>query len=324
MTEARWQTELARSFRSSQELCHALNIDHGACVIEDEKDFPILVPRPFAAQMTPGDPKDPLLRQVLSVANPFSPISQFTEIDPLEEQRYIVAHGIVKKYKWRALLHVIDGCAVNCRYCFRRHHVLPSLGVDRRRAFATLRDQHPDVREVILSGGDPWLLNDQALARLLKDIQEELPDARIRFHTRLPIVLPQRVTSDLLRMMSELKRCVVVVHVNHAREISPEVSEALHAMSRVATVLSQSVMLRGVNNDPEVLADLSVALFDAGVMPYYLHVLDPVAGAEDYAVAETSAREIHEELKGRLAGYLVPKLVKEQSGCVSKTWLGTA
>ncbi|HEX2164949.1 MAG TPA: EF-P beta-lysylation protein EpmB, partial [Thermoanaerobaculia bacterium] len=284
-------------------------------------DFPLRVPRGFVARMRPGDPRDPLLLQVLAAAAEVEPVPGYGP-DPLAEAGAQPVPGVLHKYRGRALLVVTGACAVHCRYCFRRHFPYGERGLTRSaeaRALAWLAGE-PSIDEAILSGGDPLTLPDDRLAGLAARLAEVPHLRRLRLHTRLPIVLPERVDEALLAWLTGTRLApVVVVHANHAREIDGAVAAALGRLRAAGVpVLNQSVLLAGVNDSADALAELSEALFAAGALPYYLHLLDPVAGAAHFAVPEERARAVHAALAARLPGYLVPRLVREVPGAPGK------
>ncbi len=282
--------------------------------------FALRVPRGFVARMLPGDPGDPLLRQVLPVDLEDRPAAGFTS-DPVGELRRPPEDGVLHKYHGRALVVATGACAIHCRYCFRRHFPYTELGTggDWEAAVGRIAAD-PEISEVILSGGDPLTLADGPLGELVQALAAVPHVRRLRIHTRLPIVLPQRVDAGLVGWMGSVEMpVVVVVHANHAREIDDEVRRALGELAATgATLLNQAVLLRGVNDTVDALVDLSEVLFDTGVLPYYLHMLDPVEGAAHFAVPEDEARRLHAGLASRLPGYLVPRLVREVEGAPAK------
>lgn len=286
------------------------------------QSFPLRVPRGFVARMRRGDPRDPLLLQVLPTGAELRPVAGFTA-DPVGDLASREATGLLHKYAGRALLIATGACAVHCRYCFRRHFPYgeeTASSRDWREALERLRED-PSLSEVILSGGDPLSLSDRRLRQLTDELRTIPHIRRLRIHTRYPVVLPERVDEGLLQWLASLPiQCVVVIHANHAREIDAEVRRACLALgSAGATVLNQSVLLAGVNDSVDALADLSEALFDMRVLPYYLHVLDRVQGAAHFDVSEDTALALHAGLLERLPGYLVPRLVREVPGAASKT-----
>ncbi|HWT15114.1 MAG TPA: EF-P beta-lysylation protein EpmB [Patescibacteria group bacterium] len=284
--------------------------------------FPLRVPRGFVARMRHGDPQDPLLRQVLPLDEEDRILPGFS-IDAVGDLAAREAPGVLHKYQGRALLITTGSCAIHCRYCFRRHfpygEELAARGHWREAVAAIAAD--PSIHEVLLSGGDPWSLSTSKLGELTDQLRAIPHLRRLRIHTRLPIVLPERVDAELMSWLRSLPWPVaVVVHANHARELDAGVAAALSRLRDAGTtLLNQSVLLAGVNDDIDALADLGESLFAAGVLPYYLHVLDRVQGAAHFEVTELRAHALHARLLTRLPGYLVPKLVREIAGQPSKT-----
>lgn len=285
--------------------------------------FPLRVPWAFAARMRKGDPNDPLLRQVITAQEEFIVAPGFS-LDPLDEQHSVVP-GLLHKYHNRALLLVKGGCAVNCRYCFRRHFPYQENQGNKsnwRQALEYIR-QHPELDEIIFSGGDPLMAKDHELDWLIGELESIPHLQRLRIHSRLPVVIPARITDALCaRIAATRLQVLLVTHINHANEIDRDLS---HSMARLrqagVTLLNQSVLLRGVNDDAQTLAALSNALFNAGIMPYYLHVLDKVQGAAHFLVSDEEARRIMKSLLSQVSGYLVPRLTREIGGEASKTLL---
>jgi EF-P beta-lysylation protein EpmB len=270
--------------------------------------------------MRKGDPADPLLRQVWPHAAELEPAAGFTA-DPVREQG-LAARGVIQKYPGRVLLIASGACPLHCRYCFRREFPYTTqlaARADWSAALAELRGV-PEAREVILSGGDPLSLSNRRLGDLLTRLADTAITT-VRIHTRFPIAIPERVDAGLLRMFRATRmQTVVVVHTNHANELDTTVAAALAELRpALTTLLNQSVLLRGVNDDADALSSLSERLFACGVLPYYLHVLDPVAGAAHFDVDERVARRLIATLRSRLPGYLVPRLVRELPGELSKT-----
>lgn len=321
---AGWQRELAGAVRDVGELSSLLGLsvaDLPAAAVR----FPLLVPRGFVARMRRHDPRDPLLLQVLPMTAEDMLADGFTA-DPLHEREALAAPGLVRKYAGRALLLAAAGCAVNCRYCFRREFPYAESGATRAGVAAALDAIAADTSlgEVILSGGDPLLLDDDRLGELVDRIESMPHVRRLRIHTRLPIVLPARVTAALAGILRGTRlSCVVVVHANHPAEIDATVAAAVArlAASR-AILLNQAVLLAGVNDAADVLAELSERLVEIGIVPYYLHLLDRVRGTAHFEVHETTALRLLEELQRRLPGYAVPRLVREVPGAVAKQWIG--
>lgn len=319
-----WLSQLADVITDPDELLRLLKIDADENLLagrDAKRLFPLRVPRAFAARMKPGDPNDPLLKQVLTSQQEFVAVPGFST-DPLEEQHSVVP-GLLHKYRNRALLLVKGGCAVNCRYCFRRHFPYADNQGNKRNWQVALDyiAAHPELDEIIFSGGDPLMAKDHELAWLM-DALEAIPHLkRLRIHSRLPIVIPARITEALTERFAHSSLQILLVnHINHAQEIDEEFRQAMRKLKPAGvTLLNQSVLLRDVNDNAQTLANLSNALFDAGVMPYYLHVLDKVQGAAHYMVSDDEARAIMRELLTLVSGYMVPKLAREIGGEPSKT-----
>jgi len=319
----RWQQLWREAVTDPHELLRLLDLSAHAATLLAHADtgFPLRVPRGFVARMRPGDPDDPLLRQVLPLASELDGVPGYSS-DAVGDIAARAANGVLHKYEGRALLIATGSCAVNCRYCFRRHfpYAGDTAAADRwSEAIAHLRSDEA-IREVILSGGDPLSLSTPKLAELTRALATIPHVRRIRIHTRLPVVLPERVDHELLDWLGALPfQRVVVLHANHPNEIDSSVAAASRALRDAgATVLNQAVLLRGVNDDAQTLANLSEALFEAGVLPYYLHQLDRVAGAAHFAVDDSVALAVVDDLRVRLPGYLVPRLVREVAGAPYK------
>jgi EF-P beta-lysylation protein EpmB len=322
-----WQRELADAVRDSFELCALLSLDPAIAADAGRAAgaFPLLVPRGFIARMQPGDPHDPLLLQVLPRPAERMHVAGFTT-DPLEEAHALASPGLVQKYAGRALLLATGGCAINCRYCFRREFPYAESGATQAGIEVALNTLAADttIHEVILSGGDPLLLDDDRLARLVARLEAMPHIRRLRIHSRLPIVLPSRVTAALTETLSRTRlNCVVVVHANHPAELDATVEAAVARLADARPILlNQSVLLAGVNDSVEVLTKLSERLIDLGIVPYYLHLLDRVQGTAAFEVDEASAQALHERLRATLPGYAVPRLAREVPGEPAKVWLG--
>lgn len=322
----RWQLALREAVRDPAELLALLDLpmDLLPAARAAAERFPLRVPRGFVARMRPGDPADPLLRQILPLGVELDAVPGYLS-DPVGELDSRRVPGLLQKYPGRVLLVTTGACAVHCRYCFRRH--FPYGGENPRRdgwqtALNEIR-RDPGIREVILSGGDPLSLADGPLAGLAAELEAIPHVRRLRIHTRQPVVLPERVDERLLAWLSRGRlRKLVVLHANHANEIDAGVRAALRALAGAGcSLLNQAVLLRGVNDSMAALAALGEALFEAGVLPYYLHLLDPVAGAAHFDVPETEARRLIAALRDSQPGYLVPRLARELPGAASKTVL---
>lgn len=316
---ARWQALWREAVRDPRELLALLGLEPLALGVSAEAaaQFPLRVPRGFVARMRHGDPADPLLRQVLPLDAELRPMPGFG-LDAVGDGAAKAGHGVIRKYRGRALLIATGSCAVNCRYCFRRHFPYAeetAAAAGWREAVAAIAAD-PDIDEVILSGGDPWSLATPKLAELTDALAAVPHLKRLRVHTRLPVVLPERVDAALVAWLAALPWPVaVVLHANHANEFDADVDAAMGRLRAAgATLLNQAVLLRGVNDSVEALAALSERSHAAGVLPYYLHQLDRVQGAAHFEVADEDARALHRALAARLSGYLVPRLVREVAG----------
>lgn len=309
-----WRQLLRSAIRDTTTLLEALGLTAEQIGADLDPSFPVRVPQPFLKRMRPGDPNDPLLRQVLPLALEHDERGGYVA-DPLAEGVASVTPGLLQKYDGRMLAVATPACAVHCRYCFRRHFPYSESGaIDRRQIDIVAR--RSDISELILSGGDPLTLTDDALADLFDDLAEIAHLRRVRLHTRVPIVLPQRVTARLTEILTSARQDIVVVlHSNHAQELSSDVRLALkHWRQAGLTLLNQSVLLAGINDDAATLCALSEGLFACGVLPYYLHLTDPVAGTAHFDVPDARGVELANELRATLPGYLVPRLVREVPG----------
>jgi EF-P beta-lysylation protein EpmB len=328
---ATWQQELAAAITDVPALLEAVGLSPAqldeaglAGLQAAARSFPLRVPRSFVRRMRRGDPSDPLLRQVLSLPEELRDAPGYTP-DPLGEADARRAPGLLQKYRGRALLVATGACAVHCRYCFRREYDYAEDSVEGGRwdaAFTALADM-PDVEELILSGGDPLSLSNARLGELFRRAASLPRLLRLRIHSRNPIVLPSRVDAGLTDLLAKSPLpTVLVVHANHAAELDEEVNAALRRLRATGiTLLNQSVLLAGVNDQVDTLTALSRALFDAGVLPYYLHAPDPVRGTAHFNVDDGRARDLLRGMAAELPGFLVPKLVREEAGKPGKTTL---
>lgn len=319
-----WQDELADLITSPQELFALLKLDPDALpgAISASDQFPLRATRAYVRRIQIGNPNDPLLRQILPLGSELAAVPGYGK-DPLQEATTNPLPGLIHKYRGRVLFIAAPQCAINCRYCFRRHFPYQENSPGRQQwedALDYIR-RDPSIEEVIYSGGDPLVLSDRQLLWLSRELAAIGHVKRLRVHTRLPIVAPSRITDQCLEWLTLPQlQTIVVIHCNHAQEIDAEVVEALARLKRAGvTLFNQSVLLRGVNDSSETLAQLSQTLFDAGVLPYYLHMLDQVSGAAHFAVSEADASTLYQQLLTLLPGYLVPKLVRENAGAGSKT-----
>ncbi|WP_010585700.1 EF-P beta-lysylation protein EpmB [Schlesneria paludicola] len=326
LTSARptWHDSLAKAVRDPLELISILQLpdELQAPARRAADTFPLLVPRSYIARMRPRDPNDPLLMQVLPLRDELSPTPGFVD-DAVGDDASRRAPGLLQKYRGRALMISTGACAIHCRYCFRRHY---PYGDEPRRldewepAFAAL-EADDSIHEVLLSGGDPLMLTDTRLEIFIERLSKIPHLRRLRIHSRLPIVLPDRVTPTLIRLLTGTRLTpIMVAHANHPNEIVGDCQQALRDLVRAGvTTLNQSVLLRKINDSAEALAELSERLIDVGVIPYYLHQLDRVQRTAHFEVDESQGRVLIAELRTRLPGYAVPQYVREIAGEPHKT-----
>ncbi|ABN73776.1 EF-P beta-lysylation protein EpmB [Actinobacillus pleuropneumoniae] len=321
-----WLIELAQAFNDPTALLEYLELNPQAfeTAITARKLFALRVPRAFAAKMQKGDKNDPLFLQAMSAAAEFLQAEGFVK-DPLEEQ-HSPAPNILHKYHNRLLFMIKNSCAINCRYCFRRHFPYDDVksgkavwqqGLDYIAA-------HTELEEVIFSGGDPLMAKDSELDWLISAL-EQIPHIKtLRIHTRLPVVIPSRITEQLCDRLSKSRlKVVMVTHINHPNEVDEVLADKLNQLRQAKVVLlNQSVLLKGVNDNAQTLKVLSDKLFDSGVLPYYLHLLDRVEGASHFFIEDQQAAEIYKELQRISSGYLVPKLAREIAREPNKTLMG--
>lgn len=326
IADSSWQDELRDAFRNPSDLAAFLDVGMDLLPpVPERTRFPFLVPRAFAGRMAKRDPLDPLLRQVWPDTSE-SVIGEDERADPVGDLSARKAPGLLQKYAARALVVATGACAVHCRYCFRQNFpydeaaTSPARWQEQLDAFRAA----PSLREAVLSGGDPLVLPDSVLASRIADL-ESIPHLKtLRIHTRMPVVLPSRITPEFCRILSRTRlRAVLVLHANHASELDGSVADSTARLRAAgATVLNQSVLLAGVNDSADALESLSLALWDAGILPYYLHALDRVEGSSRFLVPDDDGIRLVAELRRRLPGYLVPRFVREIEGEESKTPLG--
>lgn len=317
-----WQSELADSFTNPVALLRFLGLATDKLdPIAATSHFPFRVTKAYANRIRKGDLQDPLLRQVLPDIAEELKVPGFNS-DPVGDLSSVSHPGVLHKYQGRALLITTGACAIHCRYCFRREFPYEGQQLVKSRENAAIESigEDPSIQEVIFSGGDPLVLSNQRLAGLVESIKRIPHVRRLRIHSRLPIVLPNRVDRELLELFDTARiQVVMVIHANHPHELDESVRLAVNAMTRRRiTVLNQSVLLREINDNADCLVQLSEKLFEFGALPYYLHLLDRVSGTAHFEVSEGRAKQIMEDLRKRLPGYLVPRLVREIPGAPYK------
>ena len=319
-----WQHALRNAVTRPEELLQLLKLPNDLLPAAESAAelFGLRVPREFVSRIEVGNKNDPLLRQILPIHLEHVEVPGYSN-DPLEEASASPVPGVVHKYKDRVLLITSGACAINCRYCFRRHYPYEDNqlgGTQWQNALQYIRG-NTDLKEVIFSGGDPLVTSDTRLLKMLNDLESIEHLERVRFHTRFPVVIPARITEQFCQILANTKlNSVVVLHINHSNEINRDVGDSISKLkSAGATVLNQAVLLKGVNDTTNELANLSRKLFSHGALPYYLFLFDPVAGASHFDVGDEEGLAIYKELQAELPGYLLPKLAKEIHGRSSKT-----
>lgn len=322
-SSSNWQQALAQAVRDPAELLDMLRLPEellpGAIMAAEQ--FPLRVPLSYISRIEIGNPNDPLLRQILPIAmETLSPAGG--QLDPVGDLDAMQVPGLIHKYHGRALLVSTGACGIHCRYCFRRHFPYAEANPVAEYWQQTMDylSRNTEIQEIILSGGDPLSLSDRRLANMLQQL-EELPNLHtVRLHTRLPVVLPARITDRLLKMFTNTHlRCVVVTHINHPNEIDEAVRRAMQSLKpAVSSLLNQTVLLAGINDSVEVLTNLSQRLFATEILPYYLHQFDPVQGAMHFAVPVEKGRQLMQAMQNSLPGYLVPRYVQESPGAKAK------
>ncbi|MDB2384733.1 EF-P beta-lysylation protein EpmB [Endozoicomonas sp.] len=318
-----WQQALSNTISSPQELLDLLELEHSLLpdAIKADKLFALRVPRAFVAKMEKGNPRDPLLLQVLPLGQELEKTPGYT-LDPLGEASQTPCNGVIHKYHGRLLLITSGACAINCRFCFRRHYPYESnqLGGEQWQNALEYIAADDSIQEVILSGGDPLTSSDKRLANLAQALNNIPHVTTLRIHTRLPLMIPERITDDMFQWFTGGRlKPVMVIHCNHANEIDRSVETALSRLHAAgAVLLNQTVLLKGINDSAHTLTDLSKKLFQSSVMPYYLHVLDRVQGAAHFDIDERAAAQLIRNMMKRSPGYLVPKLVRESPNMPNK------
>jgi len=323
-TPSSWQQELRLAFTSPADLLNYLNLSNDLSDSQAESIFSLRVPLAYAKNMEKANRHDPLLLQVLPLAEELNNPVDYLD-DPVGDLSALKDNGLIHKYQDRVLFITTGACAINCRFCFRRNFPYGDSQLNSKNevlAFQYIAD-NPQINEVIFSGGDPLLLSDQRIQYLLQKLANISHIKRVRFHTRLPIVLPSRITRELINILQNTPLAIIIVtHCNHANELSIDVNNAcLKLKQSNITLLNQSVLLKNINDNITALSQLSEQLFSCGILPYYLHSLDKAKGTAHFNVDQKKAIQLHQLLQKRLSGYLVPKLVKEEPGKASKTLL---
>lgn len=318
-----WQNQLSDTVKDLQELCDYLELDITKLELNISPKFPVRAPKYYLDKIAKNNPKDPLLLQILPQAQEKITKPNFCS-DPLQEAHYIKAPGLIHKYYNRVLLTLTGACGIHCRYCFRQNfpydnHLISTVHREQQLDYIK---QNSQIDEVILSGGDPLCINNNLLDKIIASLNQISHIKTIRFHTRMPIIIPDRIDQDFINILNKYKniKFVIVTHCNHPNELDDSIKTKIKLLQQYnITVLNQAVLLKDINNSAEVLIELSQKLFECSILPYYLHLLDPVTGTSHFEVDHTTAISLIKKIKAKLPGYLVPKLVQEVPGEDSKT-----
>lgn len=323
-----WQSEFNHLITSGHQLLEAVGLGSNTALLEQaaqaEKLFPVRAPWPLVRKIKPGDANDPILKQLLASGPELLDVAGYVA-DPLEETAATQTPGLIHKYHGRVLLTFASQCVTNCRYCFRRHFDYESnrLNQQKLRQISEYLASDTSIKEIILSGGDPLSVGNGQFQRFFDALEKVEHIDKVRIHTRVPAVIPARIDKEFVNILARSKhKIVVVVHVNHAQELDEHFDFAMQQLRQQGvTLLNQSVLLKGVNDSADALINLSERLFTAGVLPYYLHLLDQVSGAAHFYVSQKLATNLHKQMQSKLPGYLVPRLVREIAQEKSKTWI---
>jgi L-lysine 2,3-aminomutase len=323
-----WQRAMKLAIRDSDDLCQRLQLDSSTLRLshEGEQQFPVFVPLEFFQRIRPNDANDPLLLQVLPRGQESQTSKDFVD-DPVGDNMVQIAPGLLHKYHGRVLMILSGVCAIHCRYCFRRHYPYSTApkSIEQWQQAIDLIAKDTSIVEVILSGGDPLTITDDRLAKLVEQLDAIPHLKRLRIHTRLPVVIPQRVDEAMCRWLAKSRLSKwVVLHINHRQEIDDAVASSVLRLKQAgATVLNQAVLMKGINDSVEALSELCEELVQIGVLPYYLNQLDRVSGAMHFEVERADGLDLMKQLAARLPGYAVPKYVLDIPGQPNKTALST-
>lgn len=322
-----WQDQLKNTINNLEALCIELDLDYNLLAQQTKLNFnpkfPLRVPRYFLNKIEKNNYQDPLLLQILPLSQELINTPGFCH-DPLQEQKYTKAPGLIHKYHNRVLLTLTSACGIHCRYCFRQYFPYAEniLSTKQRQIQLDYINNNPHINEIILSGGDPLCVNNNYLDILLSELNNIKHLTTIRFHSRLPIVIPDRIDNKFIHILNKYTnlKFILVTHCNHPNELDNHIKNKIYLLKQNnITVLNQSVLLKNINDNPNVLINLSNKLFDCYIMPYYLHLLDPVTGVGHFDVDLNSAKNLMSAISSKLSGYLVPKLVQEVAGTPNKT-----
>lgn len=310
-----WQLEIKHAIRNAHELLTYLHINPEKLATTDtlNTNFPCRVPLSFVKRMIPGDPNDPLLRQVLPLAQEETTAPGYSK-DPLKETKYLKVPGLIHKYHGRVLITLTSACAIHCRYCFRRHFDYHgNYGQNHQQQILEYLKIKPSIHEVILSGGDPLSISDDKLEQWLAQLSKIPHIKRLRIHSRLPVVIPTRITPKLCQILQQSRFDVIfVLHINHPNELAPSTYASWKSLKQTGIVLlNQSVLLKGINDQVNILQELSEKMVHLGILPYYLHQLDPVLGAQHFFVPLHKAKKLYQSWQRIAPGYMLPRFVAD-------------
>ncbi len=320
---ATWQEQLKDTVNNIDTLCAALDLNPSTLNLNINPKFPIRVPKAYLNKISKNNPLDPLLLQVLPLNQELHITPNYCQ-DPLNEHKFLKAPGLIHKYKNRVLLTLTSACGIHCRYCFRQNfpyseNIIPNKN---RQLQLDYIKNNSHINEIILSGGDPLCVNNKYLDNLFTDLSQIDHIKTIRFHSRMPIIIPDRIDTGFIDVLNNHKKfkIVLVTHCNHPNELDDTIKAKMELLIKNnITLLNQSVLLKNINNCPDILTNLSNKLFDYRIIPYYLHLLDKVQGVGHFDVDINEVKQIMHKVQSNLPGYLVPKLVREIPGEVSKT-----
>ena len=315
-----WQSLLKRSIVDPVQLLNFVEID--PCLVDwINPHFKLKVPLGFAKKIVKGCLEDPILKQILPLSKE-NIVSENYDIDPLKERSQNPLPGLIHKFKSRVLVMPATRCPIHCRYCFRRHFPYDNNNINLKQfaAIGNYIEADPNINEIVLSGGDPLYASDHYLHLIIKQLTRSNQIKIIRFHSRFPITMPERIDSSFIDMLAQIpQKIVLVVHCNHPQELCEEIRQAVIRLKQAnVTVLNQGVILKGINDDVSTLKTLSYRLFECGIMPYYMNQLDLVSGSAHFEVEKSTLLSLQRALLAELPGYLVPKFVQEQPFTASK------
>lgn len=318
-----WQEQLKQTVNNLSELTTLLELDIKQLSANLDPKFPLRAPLYYVNKIAKRNPQDPLLLQILPQKQESILQPNYCQ-DPLQEAKYLKAPGLIHKYYNRVLLTITGACGIHCRYCFRQYFPYQDNLVSQANRSLQLDyiKNNPQINEIILSGGDPLCASNKFLDNLLQELNSISHVHTVRFHSRMPIVIPDRIDDDLIKILNKYPRLkfILVTHCNHANELDNHIKAKMSLLRQNhVTLFNQTVLLSNINASADTLIHLSQKLFDCHIIPYYLHLLDPVQGTSHFDVDSGTAKKLMSNIKNKLPGYLVPKLVREIPGEYSKT-----